>query len=44
MSEAGYTVINKVSCRKPRDEKRFTNLRTAFGTHFPKLIVRKKLS
>ena len=42
MAEAGYTVINTVNCRKPLEEKRFTDLRAAFATQFPKLAVRKK--
>jgi hypothetical protein len=34
---AGYTVLNKVECRKPLDQKIWRTLRRAFATHFERL-------
>ncbi len=33
----GYSVINRVTCRTPLDEKLFADLRSAFIKQFPKL-------
>ena len=38
MSDAGYTVINKVFCRTQVDVEKFAVVRAAFTTHFDKLL------
>jgi len=35
---AGYTVLNKVHCRRPLDPAEWDKVRNAFGAEFPKLV------
>ena len=37
MVEVGYSVINRVRCRKPLDARVFDRVKAVFATHFPKL-------
>lgn len=39
LSEAGYTVLNTVNCRKPLDDSLFADVRAAFAAELPKLTV-----
>jgi hypothetical protein len=41
MVEAGYQVLNSVSCRIPLDEEGFLRVRKAFSLRFPKLVRRE---
>jgi hypothetical protein len=38
--EAGYQVLNSVSCRIPLDEEAFSEVRESFSVRFPKLVQR----
>jgi hypothetical protein len=38
MSEAGYTVINKVTCRLPTNEGDWLKVRVEFSKRFPRLL------